>query len=128
MDADCGGNGFICGGSGFSNVDGELCALGCTKEADCAGDTRACVLRSDRTDDVKNLVCAAVFGAAVAGESVAASGECQTGFTLIQDTERYCTAFCVVDGDCPAAVPNCTDVEVSVPSGVTTQTQFVCAR
>ena len=50
-----------------------------------------------------------------------------TGFTLVH-AERYCAGFCVTVGDCPAAVPSCIDVEVNVPSGVTTQAQFICAR
>jgi hypothetical protein len=126
-DEDCGGGGFICSGSGYSNVPARLCAESCTTNASC-DDGRVCSTRADRSVNLLHLVCEASHGAAQTGDDVASSAECATGYSYTQGPDRYCTEFCVEAGDtCPLATPTCTEVTLNKP--VTgDQIMFVCAR
>lgn len=132
-DADCfEGEDLICTGAGFSNIPGaRLCADSCVREQDCPTN-RSCVRRSDAVDNRFETVCAAQQGAAATGTFVASAGECKTATTILvggnppPDQARYCTEFCVVDTDCPAAAPLCSTLNVTKPNGVGTQQIKLC--
>lgn len=112
-DAECGLPGWVCAGSGSSNLsDVRICAQGCDKQADC-GTGRSCVRKSNPVSGLTDRVCDGNRGTAATGATVMAANECMTGLTRLvggSAANQYCTEFCVTDADCPAAAPDCSTV------------------
>ena len=128
-DDDCGGGGFICTGSGFSNVPAELCGEFCTNEAAC-GAGRSCELRRNLVENLLDQICAPNLGTQPPGTSVPApNNDCEAGIIITQGPNRFCSALCSVAADCAAfpGITRCGPVNFPKPNGGgATQSVDVC--
>jgi hypothetical protein len=118
--AQCGA-GLLCSGPIFSNLDGGFCADPCLTTAQCPTGRR-CQLRHNFARTAIDTVCGEPFGALPPG-ALDAGPQCLSGFAL----DGRCSELCVGDGDCPAAMPRCVDVDVTNPQGVGTTALRACA-
>ncbi len=122
-DAACGGGGQLC--AEFADLG--LCSPGCTRNADCdlAGG-KFCVINGNNAQNRYDQICVVPTGTDPAGADCSVTIGCQSGLCLTSGGMDLCTEFCVNNGDCPAATPNCGQATITLPGGSGTQTLDVC--
>jgi hypothetical protein len=121
---DC-GPGLLCSGSPYVGVDGDYCADPCSTDADCPSG-RTCQVRRNRDETGFDLVCAAPPGTLDTGATPPSNGlDCRSGIRL---TGGPCTKLCTVapDSCVGSALPLCSPLELTLPSGNGTQRINVC--
>jgi hypothetical protein len=127
-----------------------LCGTSCANDADC-GTGRVCRLLRDSESNLYRSGCfKRSEDRADVAEPCQANSQCNSSNCMtpppVQSPclnnadcgdEEYCTPFrrcalplctahCVTNDDCPAQLPNCTDLDIPTPNGLSTQALAVC--
>ena len=115
------GSGAVCSGPVYSNIAGGYCADRCVKNSQCdAG--RTCQLRNSLDDRRFDTVCAEQAGTLAPGTVTTDARACATALIV----GAVCTEMCIVDEDCPAALPRCASATFA-QAGRENQTIRACA-
>jgi hypothetical protein len=126
--ADC-AVGQLCSGGVYSDVGGNYCADPCNTDSDCAAG-RTCQVRENRTGGGYDLVCGAPPGTSTTGTSTTDPLSCRSGLVVRDGAggNQRCTQICTTAPNSCAgpALPVCTALDFTLPSGTGTQTINVC--
>lgn len=125
---------YTCTDFRFNGDTVRMCADDCTADSDCDRDEgHHCGLIRNVTDDRFEFICRRPTGEDPPGSDCSEEVNCDHGLCLIRRennevVERVCTIPCDTNDDCPEALPNCGEANISRPMSGESQSLRICNR